>query len=162
MGVRIPEDEIRVRAASTDDFDALCALYHELNTEDLPASDAQRRKTFSAMLRHSGLTVLVAEQNSALLATCTLVVVPNLTRGCAPYALIENVVTLARQRGQGIGRRLMRAAIDMAFEQGCFKVMLMSGSGNHSAHRFYEKLGFQATKTGFEIRAPGVPIRKVT
>ncbi|WP_157738715.1 GNAT family N-acetyltransferase [Labrenzia sp. VG12] len=155
-----PPDNIHVRSATKGDFDALCALYHELNSEDLPATDALQRQTFADMLQQPGLTILVAERDCTPVATCTLVVVPNLTRGCAPYALIENVVTRAKHRGLGIGHCLMQAAIKKAFELGCFKVMLMSGATNRDAHRFYEGLGFQTTKTGFEIRAAGVPARK--
>ncbi|WP_422376271.1 GNAT family N-acetyltransferase [Roseibium sp.] len=155
-----PPDNVHVRSASKGDFDALCTLYHELNSEDLPATDALQRQTFADMLQHPGLTILLAERDSTPVATCTLVVIPNLTRGCASYALIENVVTRTKHRGLGIGHRLMQTAIKKAFELGCFKVMLMSGSTNRDAHRFYESLGFQTTKTGFEIRAPGVPTRK--
>ena len=43
---------------------------------------------------------------------------------------VENVVTLTSCRGKGIGKRVMNAAIDLSWQAGCFKIMLMSGSGN--------------------------------
>jgi hypothetical protein len=52
------------------------------------------------MLAHPGLTILLALLDGKAVATITVIVVPNLTRGCAPYALLENVVTpllLSRQ-----------------------------------------------------------------
>ena len=56
--------------------------------------------TFQTMLDDPRIQVLVAERGG-LLSTLTLVIVPNLTQGARPYALIENVVTRADVRGQG-------------------------------------------------------------
>jgi GNAT superfamily N-acetyltransferase len=63
------------------------------------------------------MQVLVAEC-SGLLGTGMLVIVPNLTQGARPYALIENVVTRANIRGQWVGTALMRAAVTHAQAQG--------------------------------------------
>jgi len=152
---------VHVRTAEPADYEQLSELYRHLVTDDLPTTETKRRQTFKQMLQHPGLDILVSSDGARLLATLTLVVVPNLTRGCAPYALIENVVTDATRRGEGIGRDLMQTALDRAFSKGCFKVMLLSGAANQNAHRFYESLGFATTKTGFELRAPGYPVRKL-
>ena len=58
-----------------------------------------------------GVTVLVADHAGRASATCILVVVPNLTRGGRPYALIENVVTHSSLRGQGYERAVLEAAL---------------------------------------------------
>jgi GNAT superfamily N-acetyltransferase len=52
----------------------------------------------------------------AIIASCTLVVIPNLARGGQPYGLIENVVTHAAYRGRGFGKRLLRAAVEAAWQ----------------------------------------------
>ncbi|WP_306145025.1 GNAT family N-acetyltransferase [Roseibium sp. MMSF_3412] len=75
------------------------------------------------MLDQPGLTILLAFLDGNPVATLTLVIVPNLTRGCAPYAIVENVVTLTSCRGKGIGKRLMKDGIDLCWEAGCFKIM---------------------------------------
>jgi len=157
-----PAGEPTLRLAGSEDFEGLRDLYRHLVSDDLPAPDTLLRQTFKDMLRHPGLDILLALVGQDKVASCTLVMIPNMTRGCAPYALIENVVTHADWRGQGIGRRLMLSARDRAFAQGCFKIMLLSGSDNKAAHRFYAGLGFATTKTGFELRAPGYAPRQVT
>jgi hypothetical protein len=47
-------------------------------------------------------------------AACTITVIPNLTRACRPYALIENVVTDAAFRSRGWGRNVLSVALDLA------------------------------------------------
>lgn len=81
-------------------------------------------------------------------------VIPNLTRGGRPYALIENVVTHADHRQRGHGRALLHAAVAAAWEAGCYKVMLMTGSKRPETLRFYADAGFEQSKTGFQIRRP--------
>ena len=41
------------------------------------------------------------------MSSCALSVVPNLTRGCQPYGVIENVVTHADYRGKGYGKKVV-------------------------------------------------------
>ncbi|WP_425595992.1 GNAT family N-acetyltransferase [Roseibium album] len=74
---------------------------------------------------------------------------------------MENVAALSSCRGKGIGGRLLPEAIDLCWKADCYKIMLMSGSQNLRAHRFYQDRGFKTTKTGFELRKPGYPVRKI-
>ena len=40
--------------------------------------------------------------------------------------------------------------IEIAWQEGCYKVMLLSGSVRTDAHRFYESIGFEGdSKKGF-------------
>jgi GNAT superfamily N-acetyltransferase len=83
-------------------------------------------------------------------------VIPNLTRGGKPYALIENVVTHAAYRGRGFGQAVLRAAVERAWAARCYKAMLMTGSKRASTLAFYEAAGFEQSKTGFQVRRPTV------
>lgn len=97
-----------------------------------------------------------AVPSGELVASCTLVVIPNLTRSGSPYALIENVVTHAGHRRRGHGRALLDAAVAAAWAAGCYKAMLMTGSKRPETLRFYADAGFEQSKTGFQIRRPGI------
>jgi ribosomal protein S18 acetylase RimI-like enzyme len=46
-------------------------------------------------------------------------------------------------RGRGIGASLARWCVDRAREQGCTAVVLSSLAEMHTAHRLYERMGFQ-------------------
>ncbi|MGV3550093.1 GNAT family N-acetyltransferase [Rhizobium sp.] len=141
-----------IRAVGPADLDGLLALYAQLNPLDpvLPPDVARQR--FEALVAHPGLTVFGAFDSNRLVASCVLHVLPNLTRGAMPYALIENVVTDAAERRQGHGQRVVRAAAAAGFAEGCYKVMLMTGRSDPGVIKFYESCGFTQSKTGFQMR----------
>ncbi|HZX06158.1 GNAT family N-acetyltransferase [Kribbella sp.] len=56
--------------------------------------------------------------------------------------MIENVVVDAARRGTGLGRRIMAATLQTAWDAGCYKVMLQTGSRRESTHAFYRRCGF--------------------
>jgi len=94
--------------------------------------------------------IIVAEQDGLLVSTCVLVIIPNLTHCQRPYALVEMVVTHAEYRGRGLATAVLDYARDTARANGCYKIMLMTGSKLESTLRFYERAGYSsADKTGF-------------
>lgn len=147
-------DEIGIRSAARDDLTNLSRLYAELNPDDEVLEQEFAAQTYDQILAHPGLTIFIATRNEQALAAATLVVVPNLTRGGKPYAIIENVVALREFRGQGLGRAMVKHAIETAWGAGCYKVMLLTGRADPDVHRFYEGCGFIQNKTGFQIRRP--------
>ncbi len=90
-----------------------------------------------------------------LVASCNITVVPNLTRGCRPYGVIENVVTHASHRGNGYGKAILAEALAFAWMQGCYKVMLMTGRKDEATLNFYATAGFDAKgKQAFIAKPP--------
>jgi len=80
-----------------------------------------------------------------LLSSCTLSIIPNLTRACRPYGLIENVVTHIDFRRKGYGKRVLSKALEYYWNRNCYKVMLLSGRKDEGTFRFYESVGFDRT-----------------
>ena len=145
-----------VRPAGHADLPHLLDLYVHLNPDDERCAPEDATAALDHMLRYEGSVVLVGTIGEALVTTCTLVVIPNLTRGGRPYALIENVVTHAEYRGLGFGRTVLGAAVERAWEAGCYKVMLMTGSKKPSTLVFYAAAGFEQSKTGFQVRRAAI------
>ena len=153
MNVNRPKQEgFSIRAAHAADLEGLAALYPHLNPSDEPISRDLATARLDAINQIPGSTVLLGLLHDELVASCTLIVIPNLTNGGKPYGLIENVVTHAGYRGRGYGTRILHAAAKAAWDAGCYKVMLMTGSKQPSTLKFYENAGFEQTKTGFQMR----------
>ena len=143
-----------IRTIQDSDLNNLIALYSHLNPKDdtLPTQD-KVISVWHEFLDNPIINCFVAEKDGILVASCTLVIVPNLTRGCRPYGLIENVVTHSDYQHQGIGKAIINYTLDYAWQQHCYKVMLMSNSNRHEAHRFYQACGFSSDqKQAFIIK----------
>ena len=148
-----------IREAVEADFDQAMVLYGELGGPDNVNSGEEGLNQWRAVLDHPGTTVFCLEQDGHLVSVVTLHILPNTTNRGRPYALIENVVTLKRLQGQGLGRRLMEHVVDEAWRQDCYKIMLLTGQ-HVGARGFYERLGFTADeKFGMTMRR--VPVRQV-
>ena len=107
---------------------------------------------FDRFLAYTGSAIFFGEVDGLLVVSCTLVVVPNLTRGASPYGLIENVVTHGDHRQRGFGRKILDAASEAAWAAGCYKVMLLTGAIKVETLNFYRRAGFEQSKTGFQKR----------
>jgi GNAT superfamily N-acetyltransferase len=149
-----PFPEIVIRPAVFGDLQTLMALYRHLNADDPEMGTGHAEGRFRAMLDHPGMTVLAAFDGSTAVSSITLIVIPNLTRAGASYALIENVVTHTGYRKQGHARALIEKAFTLAWQGGCYKVMLLTGSEDPATLRFYSGCGFVQNKTGFQRRRP--------
>ena len=54
-------------------------------------------------------------------------------------------------RGQGIGNLMVRWAIDESRRRGCTPMQLTTHKSRAAAHRFYERLGFEASHEGMKL-----------
>ena len=138
-----------VRSAVRSDLADLLLLYRALNSNDssLVASE-QTEASFDALLATGISLVVVAERSGQLVSTCTVSVIPNITRAASPYGLIEHVVTLPGFERRGFARAVLSHALHLAWSKGCYKVMLLSGANRPGAHALYESVGF---KSGVEV-----------
>jgi len=144
---------IEYRKAQKQDLQGILSLFAELNPRDVAIAEEPAKAIWKTLLTNPLVTFFVAESGARLVGTCHLVVVPNLTRGGKPYAVLENVVTLQSHRRHGIATQLLQRAIQCAREAGCYKVMLLSSAKRKEAHKLYAKLGFDGTtKKGFDLR----------
>jgi GNAT superfamily N-acetyltransferase len=144
---------IPVRLAGADDLSGVSALFRHLHPDD-PVLETGRAETiWRELLSHPMNKVFVIDGVGHLKATCTLTIIPNLTRGGRSYAVIENVVTHPECRRTGMGSAVVAAAVESAWGANCYKVSLATGSRRESTLRFYETAGFvRNARNFFEMR----------
>ncbi|MEV6927842.1 GNAT family N-acetyltransferase [Dactylosporangium sp. NPDC051485] len=141
------------RAARPGDFEQIIRLYRQLQPDDPVLTDGSDAAAFHQILSSAALHLFVLELDGVVVATTYLNVIPNITRSASPYAVIENVVVEESQRGTGLGKQVMAGTLQAAWDAGCYKAMLMTGSRKPATHAFYRACGFSAdAKTGYVAR----------
>lgn len=134
--------DLVIRPAVPGDLPAVLALYRELDAGDgLDLSRA--RAVFDRMAGYPDYVLYVAEAAGEVLGTFTLLAMENIAHGGSRSAVIEAVAVAGAAQGQGIGRAMMGAALDMARAKGCYKAALSTRMSRERAHAFYESLGFR-------------------
>lgn len=144
---------MEIRRLTREDLPSLLRLYGQLSATDelLPAESAEA--VWGQIEGQGSIVYLGAVEAGEVVSTCYLAIIPNLTWGGRPIGFVENVVTDAAHRRQGLARQVLTEAIRIAREAGCYKVMLHSGVGRTQAHALYESLGFDGcSKRAFDLR----------
>ena len=148
------ENVIAIRPADRADIPAIVALYADDilgAARETPDDLAPYEAAFDRLAASSGVTtVLVAEQAGVIVGTMQLTVLPGLSHRGASRAQLEAVRVAAARRGGGIGSEMIRWAIAEAHRRGCGMIELTSNRQRTDAARFYARLGFTPSHTGFK------------
>ena len=140
----------QVEAAGPEDLVGLLRLYTQLHDNPIPKADAALAAVWEEILADRRQDILIIREGGQIISSCVLVIVPNLTHGQQPYALVENVVTAREFRKRGCASAVLAEARRRAEAAGCYKIMLMTGSRRAETLRFYERAGYNRTdKTAF-------------
>jgi len=148
--------KLSIRKATNSDLGNLLSLYRELNPDDIPAYEEDAGDLLKRVDDISGSCVLVGYLEAQIVTSCTLLVLPNLTRKGRPYGLVENVITASQFRRLGFGKEVILEAVQIAWVHDCYKLMLLTGSSDPGTISFYEQCGFSQSKLGFQIRNSAV------
>ncbi|MGI5350090.1 N-acetyltransferase family protein [Streptomyces sp. CA-250714] len=149
-----PDEEFAVRRATAEDLPEIVALLADdaLGAgRETPSDLAPYRAAFDRIAADSNQHLVVAEFGGRTVGTLHLTVIPGLSRRGSARSLIEAVRIHTDLRGSGLGTRLIEWAVDESRRLGCALVQLTSDATRVEAHRFYERLGFQASHLGFKM-----------
>tara|TARA_B100001250_G_scaffold414522_1_gene453525 strand:- start:4998 stop:5447 length:450 start_codon:yes stop_codon:yes gene_type:complete len=134
---------MEIRELSKSELYELLDLYLDLHDEDESApQDGTLDLVWDKIQENPDYYCLGVFVHKKLVSTCSLMIIPNLTRGCRPYALIENVVTHQSFRRKGYGKAILQHSLNLAWANNCYKVMLQTGRLNEETFQFYEQAGF--------------------
>lgn len=139
-----------VREVKENELIELLELYLHLHEASIPEMTEHLRNTWDTIMKDKNHHIIVKEADGKLVSSCVCVIIPNLTRNIRPYAFIENVVTHGDYRGKGYATECLNYAKEIAKEENCYKMMLLTGSKEEATLRFYGNAGYNSTdKTAF-------------
>ena len=139
-----------IREAVKSDLSGLLKLYMQLHDNPFPEIDEKLTALWERIMNDPDHHIIVAEEDGAIVSSCVCVIIPNLTRGQRPYAFIENVITDEKWRKKGLAAACLNYARDIAVNENCYKMMLLTGSKEQSTLDFYERAGYnKRDKTAF-------------
>ena len=143
------------RAACKKDLSTILRLYAQPDLDDgIALSLPEAERIFNRMARYPDYKVYVALCEDCIVGTLALLIMDNLGHLGAPSAVIEDVAVDPRWQDRGVGNRMMRAALEIAIEKGCYKIVLSSNLKRERAHAFYESLGFERHGYSFRLNVP--------
>jgi GNAT superfamily N-acetyltransferase len=133
-------------------IDEVMRIYTTFDRPRDPSISTDVARRTLGRIRDQDGEVFVALVDGAAVATYTIYICENLTRGGRPFAVVENVICAPSHRRRGIGTALMKHAQSHARSKGCYKISLQSGAGREINRSFYEACGFSCDKWGYEMR----------
>ena len=126
-------DDILGAARESDDPATYREAFHEIDVDP---------HQFLAVIRDDG---------GAIVGTMQLTLIPGLARAGAKRLLIEGVRLGSSVRGSGLGTTIFEWAHEYGRREGAVLAQLTSDKSRADAHRFYERLRYEATHEGFKL-----------
>ena len=108
-------------------------------------------KAFEKIDADKNNELIVAENDGEIIGTLQITFTPSISFQGGKRATVESVRVDEKYRGQGIGKELMRWAINRARAENCFAMQLTTNADRTDAHRFYENLGFTKSHLGMKL-----------
>ncbi|WIY02738.1 GNAT family N-acetyltransferase [Amycolatopsis mongoliensis] len=144
-----------IRRARREDIGAIVRMLADDQlgaTRDDPHDLEPYLRAFAQIDADPNQLLVVVTSGDEPVGTLQLTIIPGLARRGALRGQVEAVRIHADHRGSGLGADLMRWAIDESRRHGCALVQLTSDVSRADAHRFYERLGFTPSHTGFKLK----------
>ncbi len=122
-----------IRTAGPEDFEELVRLEQEGFT-----SEAFSRSQVRWLLTRARGTTMVAEIEGSIVGSAVV-----LWRKGGPAARLYSITIGKEHRGKGLGRELLEAAEEAAWEHGCTRMSLEVRTDNQAALGLYESSGYR-------------------
>jgi GNAT superfamily N-acetyltransferase len=112
---------------------------------------ARAKAIFEKMQSYPNYKIYIAKYNDKIVATFSLSIMDNIAHLGQSSGLVEDVVVKKSMRSKGIGRKMMKYAMEICRKNNCYKMNLSSNIKRERAHKFYENLGFEKHGYSFSI-----------
>ena len=152
MTSEAPVSGLSARRAERADLPRLLDLLADdmlgKNREGVGSDDPVDVRPFDSIDADPNQTLLVATLACAVVGMLQLTFIPGLSRRGTWRANIEAVRLASSLRG--VGSWLIAQALETARARGCGLAQLTSDKRRTEAHRFYGRLGFDASHVGYK------------
>jgi len=146
---------VSCREASKEDLPEVLRLYAQPDLDNgkvLALTEAEL--LFERIARYPDYKIYIAFCEGQIVGTFALLIMDNLGHMGAPSAVIEDVAVDPEWQGRGVGRIMMRYALQICGEKHCYKAVLSSNLKRDRAHAFYESLDFECHGHSYRISQP--------
>jgi GNAT superfamily N-acetyltransferase len=140
------------REASKGDLPEVLRLYAQPDFDEgqvLSLSEAE--SLFARIAHYPDYKIYVALSGGQIVGTFALLIMDNLGHLGTPSAIIEDVAVDPQWQERGVGKTMMRHALQVCREKGCYKAVVSSNLRRERAHAFYESLNFERHGYSFRI-----------
>jgi GNAT superfamily N-acetyltransferase len=134
----------QIATATAADIPHLCALLTILFTQEADFQPDASKQT--AGLRHiiehpEVGRILALREDDRIISMVNLLFTVSTACG-GKVALLEDMIVHPARRGDGLGGKLLEAAIELARREGCLRITLLTDRANDAAIGFYQRHGF--------------------
>lgn len=144
---------MKIRRAGVQDENQVIELLKQFPGNGLGAVDWKAAAaTFRQMVNHPEMgSIIIAEEGGEAIGIITLSY-PTAIRCGGLYTCIEEFIVGEKGRGQGIGGKLLRAALEEASSKGCYELQVNNPS--ESGYPVYLKYGLADVGRHLKIKIP--------
>ena len=133
-----------IHPATLNDIQQLCDLLTILfaQEDDFKPDTAKQSVALRQIIEHpeTGHILVLRDEQTIIGMVSLLFTISTASGGQA--ALLEDMIMHPEYRNEGLGSRLLQAAIEQARSAGCLRITLLTDRANDAAIRFYLRHGF--------------------
>jgi ribosomal protein S18 acetylase RimI-like enzyme len=130
-----------VNEATIELYDAFQRLVPQLTNNNPPPS----LNDLTALVRDSSSTLMVARGDAGKIIGALTLTVYRVPTGVR--SIIEDVIVDNSARGGGVGKALMKRAVEIARERGASNISLTCNPMREAANKLYQRMGFKKRET---------------
>lgn len=142
-------ENLIIEEAKESDIPSLIELYAQLDGGD-KLTIKEAIKIIENIKKYPHFSLYVARLNDRVVGAFELLIMDNVAHKGAQSGIVEDVIVDSSMRSKGIGRAMMKSAMEICRKNNCYKLVLSSDMKRGEAHEFYESLGFE--KHGYSYK----------
>lgn len=136
-------EDIKIRFANIDDVHGLHELYRQLIPDQDPDAADMKETLINILQNLKSVSIIVAELNEEIVATCQIIVYDNLIRTPQKKAVVDSVVVDLPFRNKGIGTGMITWAVEELKRRDVAIIYVSFADSRNIAPKLYKKAGFQ-------------------